>query len=122
MHVWQGGCGCRQDKCDNANGQLIAGLETLRWGSDGVRQCRLAGAVGRLVASTLAQLPDTVWLGLAWLSARQSDTLASARQRTVNGNASSSSSSSTVALATRRMRNSNEIEVFALLAALGCQK
>lgn len=58
----KGGCGCRQEKCDNANGQLIAGLET-PMGSDGVRQCRLAGAVGRLVASTLAQLPDIVWLG-----------------------------------------------------------
>lgn len=61
----KGGCGCRQEKCDNANGQLIAGLET-PMGSDGVRQCRLAGSVGLQIGPVarhrlawLGCLPDT---------------------------------------------------------------
>lgn len=92
--------------------------------SDGVRQCRLAGAVGRLVASTLAQLPDTVWLGLAWLGCLpDSPTLWQVHASGLSmAMPAEVEAAAVVALATRRMRNSNEIEVFALLAALGCQK
>lgn len=95
MHVWQGvGLRVQARQMWQCKWPTNCRLRDSPMGSDGVRQCRLAGAVGRLVASTLAQLPDTVWLGLAWLSARQSDTLASACQWIVNGNANSSCSSS----------------------------